>query len=232
MACGGEIKILVEPVGSVLPLNLLEELVALAVAKSPVAYVVDMDSGARRIARPDEFPERFRLDRSGIEEDGNTFVRIHNAPLRLGIIGAVHVAQHLVPMAQAVGFDVTVIDPRTAFGTEERFPSVALVDDWPDTAIRNFAPDQRTAIVTLTHDQKLDEPALVEALATNAFYIGSLGSRRTQAQRKGHLRALGVEESALDRIHGPVGLAIGGRTPAEIAVSIIAEIVKTLRAGE
>ena len=163
------------------------------------------------------------------DDDGVWFVRPYNPPLRMIVVGAVHIAQALAPMAALVGYEVTVVDPRRAFATGERFPGVAVDTDWPDDALRRLSPDRRTAVVTLTHDPKLDDPALEAALASEAFYIGSLGSRRTHAARLERLRASGFDEPALARIHGPIGLAIGARSPAEIAIAVIAEVTTTLR---
>jgi len=144
-------------------------------------------------------------------------------------VGAVHAAQSLVPLARLAGYDVTVIDPRTAFATSERFPGVTLRHDWPDKALSALRPDHRTAVVTLTHDPKIDDPALRAALISNAFYIGALGSRRTHAKRVERLTEAGFDAATLARIHAPVGLAIGALTPGEIAISIIAEITAVLR---
>ena len=170
---------------------------------------------------------RVRTDLSG-SLDGDLFVRVYNPPLRLLIVGAVHIAQALASIAETAGFQAVVIDPRTAYATGERFASARLVAEWPDQALEKLAPDSRTAVVTLTHDPKLDEPALVRALQSGAFYIGSLGSRKTHAARLARLRAAGVAEVSLARIHAPVGLPLGGRRPAEIAVSIMAEIIQEL----
>ena len=229
LACGGTIRILVEPVGSAMPVEVLETLVSNQAEQKAIAYVVDLEGNKRRTAKPNEFPERFRLDRSGVEPDGRTFVAVHNPPLRLIIIGAVHIAQHLVPMAQAVGMAVSVIDPREAFASPERFPNTELVHDWPDEAVSALTPNARTAIVTLTHDPKLDDPALQAALATDAFYIGCLGSTRTHEKRVARLTEAGWSARDIERLHAPIGLPLGGRAPAEIAVSVIAQIVQTLR---
>lgn len=161
--------------------------------------------------------------------DGEILLEPSNPPLRLLLVGAVHIAHPLAAMAQLAGFAVTIVDPRRAFATPERFPGLELVVRWPDEALRALAPDARTAVVTLTHDPKLDDPALEVALATPAFYLGCLGSRKTHATRLERLRAAGFAEDALGRLHGPVGLAIGARSPAEIAVSILAQIVAALR---
>jgi xanthine dehydrogenase accessory factor len=144
-------------------------------------------------------------------------------------VGAVHIAQALAPMASLAGYHVTVVDPRRAFATDSRFPDVAMTRDWPDEALAALAPDRRTAVVTLTHDPKLDDPALDVALRGEAFYVAALGSRRTHAGRLERLRALGHGEAALARIHGPAGLEIGAVSPAEIAVSVMAEMTRALR---
>jgi len=173
-------------------------------------------------------------DRSKTVEtpEGPVFLQIFNPPLRLAIVGAVHIAQALAPMASLAGYAVTIIDPRGAFATETRFPDVALVDEWPDDAMTAFAPDRRSAVVTLTHDPKLDDPALDVALRSDAFYIAALGSRRTHAGRIERLKELGHDEAAIARIHGPAGLAIGAVSPAEIAISVMAEMTKALRQPE
>lgn len=162
-------------------------------------------------------------------EDGPVFLNIFNPPLRMFIVGAVHIAQKLAPMAAAASYDVTVIDPRRSFGSDFRFPGITLDDRWPDDALKDLAPDRRSAVVTLTHDAKLDDPALETVLKTDAFYIGSLGSNRTKAKRHDRLVRAGFNESDISRIHGPVGLDIGAQSPAEIAISIMAELTATLR---
>ena len=229
LACGGRIQVLVEPVGGAMPLPLLEQLVKAIAAKDPVAYVVDLSSDARRLATPEDFPDRFRLDRSGTEEDGRTFVAVHNPPLRMIVVGAVHIAQALLPMARACGFDPVLIDPRGAFGSAERFPGETILEDWPDEAMAQLAPDSRTAVVTLTHDPKLDDPAITQTLRSKAFYLGCLGSTRTHAKRVARLKEAGFSSVDIARIHAPVGLDLGGRAPAEIAVSIMAQVISTLR---
>jgi xanthine dehydrogenase accessory factor len=166
-----------------------------------------------------------------VEIDGATwFLNVFNAPPRLYIVGAVHIAQPLSQMAALSAFDVTVIDPRTAFATNERFPNLHLIAAWPDEALADLPLDHRTAVVTLTHDPKLDDPALIAALKSGAFYIGALGSKKTHAARIARLKAVGFDDAAVARIHGPVGLDIGAVSPAEIAVSIMAQIVERLRA--
>ena len=170
-------------------------------------------------------------DRSGTHRiDGaDWFLHAYNPPLRLIVVGAVHIAQALVPFASEVGFAVTVVDPRRGFASDERFPNVTIRADWPDEAMAALAPDHRTAVVTLTHDPKLDDPALDQALRSDAFYIGALGSRRTHAARLGRLAALGHSEAALARIKGPVGLNLEAVTAPEIGLSIAAELVAARR---
>ncbi len=172
-----------------------------------------------------------RRDKSHMVESpsGPAFLQVFNPPLRLVIVGAVHIAQALAPMAAMAGYAVTVVDPRGSFASDSRFPDVALEDDWPDEAMEALAPDRRTAVVTLTHDPKLDDPALDVALRSEAFYIGALGSRRTHAGRLERLGALGHDGAALARIHGPAGLDIGAISPAEIAISVMAEMTRALR---
>jgi xanthine dehydrogenase accessory factor len=191
-----------------------------------VALVVDLEGERRVLEGPDAHAERFAGDQSGIDPDGR-FVGLHNPPLRLVVVGAVHIAQALVPMARIAGFDVAIVDPRDAFAAQVRFPGARLIHDWPDAALEALAPDARTAVVTLTHDAKIDDPALRAALESQAFYIGCLGSTRTHAKRLERLVGEGV--SGLERLDAPVGLDIGARGPAEIAVSILAGIVAALR---
>ena len=229
LACGGEIRILVEPVGSAMPVAVLEQLVAARTAAKPVAYVTDLETGGPRLQSRDAYPDRFRLDRSGVEEDGRTFVAVHNPPLRMIVVGAVHIAQHLVAMARACGYAPTVIEPRGAFGSAERFPGEVIVDEWPDEAMAALKPDTRTAVITLTHDPKLDDPAIMAALGTDIFYLGCLGSTRTHAKRVARLEEAGFDAGQIARIHAPVGLDIGGRQPAEIAVSVMAQVTMALR---
>jgi xanthine dehydrogenase accessory factor len=145
------------------------------------------------------------------------------------IVGAVHITQALAPLAGIAGYAVTIIDPRRSFATEERFPGVTLNHEWPDDAMAELKPDSRTAVITLTHDPKLDDPALQEALRSDAFYIGSLGSRKTHAARLKRLTDAGFTEGDLTRIHGPLGLAINAKSPSEIAVSALAQVIEVLR---
>jgi len=223
----------------------LDAILAARADKRPLAVVTALDGGAQAIVDGDDnasgdldlgadvieaVHKRLRDNRSGPEESGGAalFVQVHNPPLRLIIVGAVHIAQALAPIASLAGYEVTVVDPRRAFNTDERFPVVALNDEWPDDALEALAPDNRTAVVTLTHDPKLDDPALAVALKSDVFYIGSLGSRRTHAGRLERLAELGFDETATDRIHGPIGLNIGAISPSEIAVAILAEMTQVL----
>ena len=230
LACGGTIRILVEPIGTAMPAAMLEALVAARAARRQIAYVVDIEDWTRRLDDTGH-ATRFASDRTGVEDDGRTFVAVHNPPLRLVIVGAVHIAQALVPMARIAGYDPIIIDPRAAFGSETRFPGERLISDWPDDALNDFGLDARTALVLLTHDPKLDDPALHIALKSNVFYIGALGSIRTHAKRVSRLEEAGFTAADIARINGPVGLDIGAASPAEIAVSILAQLVHALRRG-
>jgi xanthine dehydrogenase accessory factor len=236
LACGGTIRVLVEPVGDgaeAMPEAMLAELVAARAARQAVAVAVQTEGWSRALIRAGEemaVDARFRADRSGMEEDGR-FIAIHNPPLRLIVVGAVHIAQALVQVARICGYDCTLIDPRSAFGSAARFPGERIVEDWPDEALEALAPDARTAIVTLTHDSKLDDPAIRVALRSNVFYLGCLGSTRTHAKRVERLVAEGFSDADIARIHAPVGLDIGAKSPAEIAVSVMAQITARLRKG-
>ena len=234
LACGGDVKVLVERVDNKHTLERLTK-------ERPVAKITDLATGKHGyVTHSEERGElslsiemlknarlALRSDRSRIYQDGNNelFVQVFNPALRCAIIGAVHISQALVPMAQVAGFDVTVIDPRGSFATEARFPGVTISEEWPDDAMRKFNADTRTAVVTLTHDPKLDDPALEVTLKTEAFYIGSLGSRRTHASRLERLKGSGFVEKDFARIHAPVGLNLGATSPAEIAVTILAEMI-------
>ena len=233
LACGGTIRVLVEPVGKALPEDMLADLVAARAAHHPVAYAVHPETGARALYRPCQDGSadlRLRSDKAGFEEDGR-FIAPHNPPLRLIVVGAVHIAQPLVAMARACGYAPTLIDPRDTFGAADRFPGETVLDDWPDEALAALVPDARTAIVTLTHDPKLDDPAIRLAIRSPAFYLGCLGSKKTHAKRVERLQAAGFSAEEISRIHAPVGLDIGAKTPAEIAVSIMGQITATLRLG-
>jgi xanthine dehydrogenase accessory factor len=180
-----------------------------------------------------ELEHGFRFDRSGVvaTPHGEAFINIYNPALQLVVIGAVHAAQHVVPIARSLGYAVTVIDPRQAFATEQRFTDVALLVQWPDEALTGMSLDERTALIALTHDPKIDDPALILALRSACFYIGALGSRKTHASRLERLRQAGFSEDDLKRIDAPIGLDIGARGAPEIAVSIMAGITRCLRLG-
>ncbi len=228
LACGGTIRVLVEPVGRVLPESMLAELVAARAAREPLAYEVNINSGHRALRR-NKYPDRLRMDRSGFEEDAETFVAVHNPPLRLIVVGAVHIAQALVPMARIAGYDPAIVDPRDAFASDARFPGEKILTDWPDEAVLKLGLDTRTAVVLLTHDPKLDDPALQAALEADVFYIGALGSKRTHAKRVERMVAAGFTDAQIGRIHGPIGLDIGATDPSEIAVAILAQMTAVLR---
>jgi xanthine dehydrogenase accessory factor len=248
LACGGKIEVLVEavvpdPGKPGVTRGVLEDLLAARRGRRQVVLATPLAGGAHRLlpvgaveAGPEDAlaavaADVARRDQAEVVEaaGGAVLLEPHLPPLRLVIVGAVHVAQPLAEMAGLAGFAVTIVDPRRAFATAARFPGQALVVGWPDAAVTELAPDARTAVVTLTHDPKLDDPALVAALASPAFYVGCLGSTRTHAARRTRLGERGLAGPALDRLRGPIGLRIGARTPAEIAVSILAEIVAALR---
>ncbi|ACA19764.1 xanthine dehydrogenase accessory factor [Methylobacterium sp. 4-46] len=222
-------------------LDLLKALNAERAARRAAILVTALDGSAQRLVREAEAAAdplaaellpRFRTGRSGLAEaeGGPVFLTVQVPPPRLVIVGAVHISQALAPMARLVELDVTIIDPRTAFATPERFPDVPLVALWPDEALAGLPPlDAYTAVAALTHDPKIDDPALVAALAAECFYVGALGSRKTHARRVERLREAGLSEERIGRLRAPIGLAIGAVSPAEIAVSILAEIVAALR---
>jgi xanthine dehydrogenase accessory factor len=191
----------------------------------------DADGGGGDAALLERAREALASDRSALAEsaEGAVFLRVFAPPVRLVVVGAVHVTQALAPMARLAGYRVAVIDPRRSFASEERLAGVELIREWPGEALARMGIDRRTAVVALTHDPKLDDPALVAALRSPAFYVGALGSRKTQAARRERLRAEGIGEADLDRLDGPVGLPIGAVSPGEIAVSILAQLVSRLR---
>lgn len=215
-------------------------------AKRSVAVVTDLADGAQALVDRERCEgdltlsaetlaavrDALRHDRSTtIEADGRRlFVHAFTPPLRLVIVGAVHIAQHLARIALFSGYEVVLVDPRGAFATAERFPGLTLMEDWPDEALEKLNLDSRTAVVTLTHDPKLDDPALLVALRSEAFYVGSLGSRRTHAKRVERLKEEGLTDEQIARIHAPVGLNLGGRSQAEIAIATMAQIVQVLHA--
>ncbi len=218
--------------------TIAEQIIEAREARRPVALVTMLETGAQRlISHGDDaglgeaVGEAFRRDRSGTVEtpEGEAFLRIYNPPLRMLIIGAVHTAQYLVPLAGMTDYDVTIIDPRGAFATDERFPGVKLMAEWPDEVLPALGLDARTALIALTHDPKIDDVALKLALASDCFYIGALGSTRTHAKRLDRLKAAGATDQALARIHAPIGLDIGAQGPAEIALSIMGQVTAVLR---
>jgi xanthine dehydrogenase accessory factor len=227
-------------------LQYLERAVAASRAGKPAAIATNLTSGAQSLIEGADVTGNLKID--GAIQDGVTkalvedrsttietpagpvFIEVFNPPLRCFIVGAVHIAQPLARMAAELGYKVTVVDPRTAFATDARFPEIELSTDWPDEALARLKPDKRSAVITLTHDPKLDDPALAEALKSQAFYIGALGSRKTHASRLRRLAELGFQEAELTRIHGPIGLNIGAISPAEIAVAILGQVTSVLRA--
>ncbi len=222
--------------------DILKTILDAQAAKQPLVHVTNLETHEQLTLTPDsancpawmasEVADAIRSDNSGVTtspEGEPWFFNVFNPPLRLMIVGAVHIAQPLARMGVDAGYDVTVIDPREAFASVERFPNVGLKTEWPDEALLNLDLDARTAIVTLTHDPKLDDPALHVALKSEAFYIGALGSKKTQAARKQRLTDAGFSDAEIARICGPVGLNIGAKSPAEIAISILAEATQTLR---
>lgn len=221
--------------------ELFERLLTERHARRPALLVTRLADGAQALLADDavsgeltlseaqraEALRLLRADKSGVlaSSDGALFARCHAQAPRMVIVGAVHVTQALAPMAAMAGFEVTVVDPRRAFATAERLPGVAVSTEWPDEALARLAPDAQTAVVTLSHDPKIDDPALIAALKSRCFYIGALGSKRTHAARIERLTAEGLA-AELSRIHAPVGLDLGGRSPAEIAVSILAQVIR------
>lgn len=243
LACGGRIKVLVEPVGAVRDPEIIARVIEQVTARRPIIVATQLDDGASRVldAREKDLglaqaaTEMARADTSGIVQaaEGAVFVGVYNPGLRMVIIGAVHIAQDLLPLARQIGFDVTIIDPRGAFASPARFPDASagftLISKWPDEVLATRPPDARTALVALTHDPKIDDPALHIALRSGCFYIGALGSKKTHGGRVERLTGAGFSASDIARIHAPIGLAIGARGTAEIAVAVIAQIIGCLR---
>ena len=218
----------------------LRELNAERAARQPVIVVTDTESGEQRLVKAKDFaadPLRIELEKAlrmgksaNVEVGGKTlFLNVYAPTAKLVIIGAVHISQALAPIAQSLGYDVTIVDPRTAFASAERFPDVPLIAEWPDVALPPLNIDHYTAFAALTHDPKIDDPALLHAFQCDCFYIGALGSRKTHGKRAERLRAQGAKESDIARIHAPIGMAIGAVSPSEIAVAIMAEITAQLR---
>jgi xanthine dehydrogenase accessory factor len=223
-------------------LDILKELNAERAARRAVVLVTNEATGAQRLVKGADIgrdplgellEKRIRSGKSGMEEtlQGKVFLTVHVPPPQLVITGAVHISQALAPIAKLLGYDVTIVDPRTAFATSERFPDVKVIAEWPDAALPPLGIDHYTAFAALTHDPKIDDPALAHALARDCFYIGALGSRKTHARRVERLKALGASDAAIARIHSPIGLDISAVSPPEIAVAIMGEITARLRAG-
>ncbi|MBX3520167.1 MAG: XdhC family protein [Xanthobacteraceae bacterium] len=224
-------------------LALLKALNEERAARRAAVVVTALESGAQRLVKASEvandelreaLEKRLRSGKSGSEEtpSGKVFLTVFAPPPRLVVTGAVHISQELAPMAQRLGYDVAIVDPRTAFATPERFKDVKLIADWPDKVLPDLGIDAHTAFCALTHDPKIDDPALLHAMAKDCFYIGALGSKRTHATRLERLKSKGASDAQLARIHAPIGLDIGAVSPAEIAVSILAEITARLRLGD
>ena len=224
-------------------LDILSALNAERTARRAAIVVTVVDSGRQRLVRradaandplADLLFKRLRSGKSGMEEtgEGRVFLTVHVPPPRLVVTGAVHISQALAPMAKIAGYDVTIIDPRTAFTSPERFPDVRVIAQWPHEALPPLNIDHYTAFAVLTHDPKIDDPALIHALNSDCFYIGALGSKKTHARRVARLQEQGTADTAIARIHAPIGLAIGAVSPPEIAVAILAQITATLRQQE
>jgi xanthine dehydrogenase accessory factor len=222
--------------------EIFEQIMDARAQRKPVALVTALDGGKQRVVTRDHaaddtlaqiLNEAFRFDRSGVHKipEGEFFVHIYNPPLRLIVIGAVHIAQAVIPIAKTAGYDIVVIDPRGAFATGERFPDVTIHAEWPDEILPTLGLDQRSALLALTHDPKIDDPSLHFALKSKVFYIGALGSKKTQSSRRSRLTEGGFGEEDIARIHGPIGIDIGAQGASEIAISIMAEVTRVLRLG-
>jgi xanthine dehydrogenase accessory factor len=221
-------------------LDLLSALNGERAARRAAIVVTDVATGRQRLVKAAEIAkdslkvalaEHLRSGRSGMEEtaEGRAFFTVYVPAPQLVITGAVHISQALAPIAKLLGYDVTIVDPRTAFASPERFPDVKVIAEWPDQALPPLGIDRYTAFVALTHDPKIDDPALIHALSRECFYIGALGSRKTHARRVDRLRQQGLSEADVSRVHAPIGLDIGAVSPAEIAVAIMAQITERLR---
>lgn len=221
-------------------LALLSRLNEARARREAVALVTDLATGAARLVTLDgvagdplemDLAEAFRTGKSGAVDapGGKAFINVHVPPVKLVIVGAVHISQALAAMARIAGLDGVIVDPRTAFATPERFPDTRVIAEWPDVALPTLKLDRYTAFVALTHDPKIDDPAILHALSKGCFYIGALGSRKTHAKRLERLASAGVVDAALEAIHAPIGLDIGAVSPAEIAVSILGEIIAAMR---
>jgi xanthine dehydrogenase accessory factor len=223
-------------------LDILASLNTERAARRAAVVVTDVTTNAQRLVKAADvardplhelIEKHIRSGKSGMEEtpQGKVFFTVHVPPPRLVAIGAVHISQALAPMAKLLGYDVTIVDPRTAFATQERFPDVTVIAEWPDVALPPLGVDHYTAFVALTHDPKVDDPALMHALARDCFYIGALGSRKTHGRRLERLKGQGITDASLARIHAPIGLDIGAVSPSEIAIAIMGQITQRLRKG-
>jgi xanthine dehydrogenase accessory factor len=221
-------------------LDILKSLNAERAARRAAVVVTDIASGEQRLVKAadvardplkDVIEKHIRSGKSGMEEtpQGKVFLTVHVPAPRIVITGAVHISQALAPIAKMLGYDVTIVDPRTAFATQERFPDVKVIAEWPDTALPPLGVDRYTAFVALTHDPKIDDPALQHALARDCFYIGALGSKKTHARRVERLKGQGLTDTDIARIHAPIGLSIGAVSPSEIAIAIMGQITQRLR---
>jgi xanthine dehydrogenase accessory factor len=221
-------------------LDILKALNTERTARRAAVVVTNQESGAQRLVTQDKIADdplrelleaHLRSGKSGVEEtaEGRVFLTVHVPPTKMIVIGAVHISQALAPIAKLLGYDVTIVDPRTAFASQERFPDVKVIAEWPEQALPPLGVDRYTAFVALTHDPKIDDPALLHALARDCFYIGALGSRKTHGRRLERLKAQGAGDNNLARIHAPIGLNIGAISPPEIAVAIMGEITSRLR---
>jgi xanthine dehydrogenase accessory factor len=226
-----------------LKLDILKSLNTERDARRAAVVVTNEATGEQRLVKAADvakdplkelIEKHIRSGKSGMEEDtpqGKVFLTVHVPAPRIVVTGAVHISQALAPIAKILGYDVTIVDPRTAFATPERFPDVKLIAEWPDVALPPLGVDRYTAFIALTHDPKIDDPALTHALARDCFYIGALGSRKTHGRRLERLKGQGFSDADLARIHAPIGLNIGAVSPAEIAVAILGEITARLRQG-
>ena len=221
-------------------LEILTALNAERAARRAAIIVTDVESGKQRLVKAADvakdplrtvLAEHLRTSKSGMEQtaEGRVFLTVYVPPPQLVITGAVHISQALAPIGHLLGYDVTIVDPRTAFASIERFPDVKVIAEWPDKALPPLNVDRYTAFVALTHDPKIDDPALTHALSRDCFYIGALGSRKTHARRIERLKQQGIGDAAIARIHAPIGLDIGAVSPSEIAVAIMAQITERLR---
>lgn len=236
LPCGGTIEVLLEPLARARDIGFLDRLAAARRARKPLAVVTNVVTGSRRLfepgpALPPEVAQSLADGESKLAAtaDGNVFVHAVLPPVRLVIAGATNIGQVLAGLARQVGYDVIVVDPRAAFLTEERFGETRNLTEWPEVSLKSLGLDARTAVVALTHAAHIDDEALITALRSECLYIGALGSKRTHAKRIERLQAAGFGANELARIHAPIGLAIGAEGPAEIAVSILAQIIKTAR---